>query len=93
MCLVQYRERPALGKRCPVHRQHIVAVVLALLLVGPNVAAGKEAFAKIDKHALAAGEDDEKTVATLAKYLAGPCKTDADKARAGLPLGQRSHRL
>jgi hypothetical protein len=56
--------------------------VLALFLVGPAVAADKADFTEIDKHALAATGDDEKTLEALAKYLAGPCKTDADKARA-----------
>ncbi len=56
--------------------------VLALFLVGPAVAADKADFAEIDKHALAATADDEKTLAALARYLARPCKTDTDKARA-----------
>ncbi len=56
--------------------------VLALFLAGPAVAADKADFTEIDKHALAATADDEKTLASLARYLAGPCKTDTDKARA-----------
>jgi transglutaminase-like putative cysteine protease len=39
-------------------------------------------YSAIDKHALAASDDDEASLATLAKYLGGPCKTDAEKARA-----------
>src|SRR5262249_29933569 len=38
--------------------------------------------ADIDKHALAATADDEASLDQLAQYLARPCKSDRDKARA-----------
>jgi Transglutaminase-like superfamily len=39
-------------------------------------------YAAIDSHALKASPEDEKSVDSLAKYLAEPAKNDLDKARA-----------
>jgi transglutaminase-like putative cysteine protease/DNA-directed RNA polymerase subunit RPC12/RpoP len=39
-------------------------------------------FAAIDRHALDAPPEAEGSLAALAQYLAAPCKTDQDKARA-----------
>jgi hypothetical protein len=40
------------------------------------------AYTVIDKHALAATPEDEASLERLATYLAWPCKTDKEKARA-----------
>jgi hypothetical protein len=59
------------------------AVILAVLLpTPPAYPGGSKAYAAIDRHALKAPSEAEASLPTLAKYLAGPCKTDRDKARA-----------
>jgi hypothetical protein len=58
------------------------AVILAvLLLTPPAYPGGPKAYAAIDGHALKAPSQAEESLPSLAKYLAGPCKTDRDKAR------------
>jgi hypothetical protein len=61
-----------------------VALVFALAPLVILTAAADEAnrFAAIDRHALAAAQADEASIASLAAYLIQPAKTDTDKARA-----------
>jgi Transglutaminase-like superfamily len=64
-------------------RFSIVATVL--FLVGERAEAASPTpspYAVIDSHALKASSEAEESIASLAKYLAEPCKTDKDKARA-----------
>jgi len=60
----------------------IFAVSWLILLTGQTKADTQPSDLKIDKHALAATPEDEASLDSLAKYLAGPCKTERDKARA-----------
>jgi hypothetical protein len=48
----------------------------------PLLAADRNPYAAIDRHALRAPKEDEKSVESLARYLIKPAKTDAQKARA-----------
>jgi hypothetical protein len=59
-----------------------LAVVCLFTLIG--VAHGEEPrpFDAIDEHGLKASAKDEASLASLAKYLAKPCKTEEEKARS-----------
>ncbi len=56
-------------------------VMLAVAALLPRVE-GDETYSQIDRHALAAAQNEEESVAKLASYLARPCKTDIEKTRA-----------
>jgi len=60
----------------------IFAVSWLILFTAQTKADTQPSDLKIDKHALAATPEDETSFDSLAKYLAGPCKTERDKARA-----------
>jgi hypothetical protein len=68
----------------------LIRAVLVLAILFPATAtpsaepAAEKAnpFAAIDRHALDAPAEAEASLATLAKYLAEPCKTEQEKARA-----------
>jgi hypothetical protein len=58
------------------------ALAVPLLLLAPKLNADNDpAYADIDKHALAATDQDEASLENLAKYLVRPCRSDRDKAR------------
>jgi len=61
-----------------------ILLLLALLACSGGRARGdtQPSDLRIDKHALAATAEDEASLDSLAKYLAKPCKTERDKARA-----------
>src|SRR5262245_52808126 len=60
-----------------------LAIALTLLLVArPGRADDAKRYEAIDAHALKATAQDEASLPKLAAYLARPCKTDRDKARA-----------
>jgi hypothetical protein len=61
---------------------HVTAALALLVLFNPSHAGEAKSYAAIDRHALKAPPEAEASLAELAKYLAGPCKTDRDKARA-----------
>jgi transglutaminase-like putative cysteine protease len=60
------------------------AVLLLAAALLPSAAAGEEGGrdAVIDRYALAAPRSAEASVPALARYLARPCRNDAEKARA-----------
>jgi hypothetical protein len=62
--------------------RHIVAALTLLFLVGSAYVQEAKANKTIDRHALKAPAEAEESLESLAKYLAAPCKTDRDKARA-----------
>jgi hypothetical protein len=61
---------------------HLTAALALLVLFNPGYAGESNPYAAIDRHALKAPPAAEASLAELAKYLAGPCKTDRDRARA-----------
>jgi hypothetical protein len=61
---------------------HRIVPLALLILLNPGYAGEPQPYAAIDRHALKAPPQAEASLADLAKYLAGPCKTDRDKARA-----------
>ena len=60
-----------------------LAIALTLFLVArPGLADDPKRYEDIDAHSLKATDKDEASLPGLARYLAKPCKTDRDKARA-----------
>src|SRR5262245_18744248 len=60
----------------------LVLLLPAAVGRGAEPAAEKaDGYEELDRHALQAPAEAEASLAKLARYLAGPCKTDRDKAR------------
>ncbi len=60
----------------------VTAALVVLVLTYPGHAGQANSYAAIDRHALKAPPEAEASLGKLASYLAGPCKTEKDKARA-----------
>jgi hypothetical protein len=64
-----------------IARFSIAATMLLLAYPQAQTASPPNPYAAIDQHALKASTQAEESIASLAKYLAQPCKSDKDKAR------------
>jgi hypothetical protein len=61
---------------------HLTTALVSLSLLNPGYAGETQPYTTIDRHALKAPRRAETSLAKLAEYLAGPCRTDRDKVRA-----------
>jgi hypothetical protein len=61
---------------------YTAAAIALLFLAAPGFAGADKPYEKIDEHAVNATPEVEGSLPKLAKYLAGPCKSDKEKVRA-----------